>query len=88
MKLPKNACHAKLLAKSVNSQPLNAPGAYQGIHLVPLPLPTRPLSALQIAPLGLFWTGHMDYAYPASPHAIHVIPQLPSACHARQTISG
>lgn len=88
MRLPKNACHAKLLAKSVNSQPPNAPNAYRGIHLVPLPHPTRLLSASEIVPLEPIWTGLKDYAYPASPHAIHVIPQLTSACHARQTISG
>ena len=88
MRLPKNACRAKLLAKSVNSQPPNAPDAYQRIHLVPLPHPTQLQSALEIAPPGLIWTRLKVYAYPVSLRAIHVIPQLPSVCHARQTISG
>jgi hypothetical protein len=88
MKLPKNACHAKLHAKSVNSQPPNAPGAYQGIHLVPMPHPTQLLSASKIVPLGPIWTRFKGYVYPVGPRATLVMAQLHSACHASQTISG
>ena len=88
MKLPKNACHAKLHAKSVNSQPHNAPGAYQGIHLVPMPHLRQLLSASKIVPLGPFWTRLKGYAYPVGLHAILVMAQLHSVFHASQTISG
>jgi hypothetical protein len=88
MKLPKNAYLAKLHAKSVNSQPHNAPGAYQGIHLVHMPHLTQLLSASKIVPLGHIWTRLMGCAYPVSPHAILVMTQLHSAYHASQTISG
>ena len=88
MKLPKNACRARPHAKSASSQPHNAPGACQGIRLVPLPHLTQLLSASKSVPRGPTWTRLKGFACPVGHRATLAMAQRPSVCHASQAISG